>query len=90
MDEFFQQMRGFIMTTENLIQSDDEVEEASLMEAENLTAPVSIREDLEEVIYKLRAFTESSDGDYAWGVEIGMQRAAEMIENVIRRHFSEE
>ena len=39
-----------------------------------------------EVVFKLRAFMESAGGDYALGVEHGMQRAAEMIENIIRRH----
>ena len=39
-----------------------------------------------DVVFKLRAFMESAGGDYALGVEHGMQRAAEMIENIIRRH----
>jgi len=29
---------------------------------------------------------EDSAGDYALGVESGMQRAADMIENLIKRH----
>lgn len=39
-----------------------------------------------DVVFKLRAFMESAGGDYALGVEHGMQRAAEMIDNIIRRH----
>ena len=37
-------------------------------------------------MFKLRAFLESSGGDYALGVEAGMQRAADMVENALRRH----
>jgi tRNA1(Val) A37 N6-methylase TrmN6 len=45
--------------------------------------------DLQEVVDRLRAFMESSGGDYALGVEDGMQRAAEMIEILLKRHEGE-
>lgn len=45
-----------------------------------------ILEELEEISFKLKSFMESETGDYALGVETGMQRAAEMIDNVIRRY----
>ena len=48
-------------------------------------------EEMSEVVFKLRAFTESADdGDLALGIEIGMQRAADMIENVLNRHIGKE
>jgi hypothetical protein len=40
-----------------------------------------------DVVFKLRSFTESQDGEVGFGIELGMQRAADMIENVIARHF---
>lgn len=85
MDEPFTQMRDFIMVTENLdlADADDAVPEL-IVESSDVQTPLLA--DLAEVVFKLRAFMESSDGDYALGVEMGMQRAAEMIENVIRRH----
>lgn len=42
--------------------------------------------EMRDVVFKLKSFMESSGGDYALGVEHGMQRAAEMIENIIRRY----
>jgi hypothetical protein len=42
--------------------------------------------DLHDVVDQLRAFMESSGGDYALGVEEGMQRAAEMVETLLKRH----
>ncbi len=42
--------------------------------------------DLASVVEDLRAFMESTGGDYALGVEDGMQRAAEMIETLLKRH----
>lgn len=44
--------------------------------------------DLRDVVFRLRAFMETAvSGDYALGVEDGMQRAADMIERVIRTHW---
>lgn len=42
--------------------------------------------DLRDVMDSLRAFMESSGGEYANGVEDGMQRAADMIETILKRH----
>lgn len=44
--------------------------------------------DLRDVVFKLRAFMEDREGDLGLGIEMGMQRAAEMIENVIARYSS--
>lgn len=42
--------------------------------------------DLRDLSFKMRAFCETQGGDYALGVETGMQRCADMIDNLIRRH----
>ena len=82
----FQQMREFIEMAENLIGNEPEmiIEAASIVDT-NVSSQV-IFEDLRDVVFKLRAFTESREGDIGLGIELGMQRAAEMIENIIRRH----
>lgn len=84
MDEF-QRMRSYIMATAQLTNEMEPVVETVPL-SEDTEHPGSLLADLDTVIFKLRAFMESSGGDYALGVEIGMQRAADMIENVLRRH----
>lgn len=81
MDEF-QQMRSYIVATEHLIH---ETEDAVPLTEAVAAPPDTLLEDLENIIFKLRAFMESSDGDYAFGVETGMARAADMIENALKR-----
>lgn len=84
MDEWSEQMRDFIMATESL----DEPETIPV-ESEPVTESVSdvmLLQELADIVFKLRAFMENDSGDYALGVETGMQRAADMIENVILRH----
>ena len=88
MEDPFAQMREFIMATEKLtspIRSDEPVALAEA-EASRPTPDVALREDLERIIFKLRAFMETCGGEYALGVETGMQRAADMIENALKRH----
>ena len=53
-------------------------------EFQELKQPVL--EELRESIFKLRSHMENEDSDHSLGVEEGMQRAADMIENLIRRH----
>lgn len=44
-----------------------------------------LKSELEALVFKLKAFQETENGDYAMGVEVGMRRAAEMIENLIMK-----
>jgi len=94
MDETFSlaQMREYIMATEYLMQPEiEKIEEDIVAESETPSEPVSSRlvEDLRDVVFKLRAFTESSDNDeMSLGIELGMQRAADMIENVINQYVT--
>lgn len=88
MDERFTGMRDFIMATENLNLADltENVPEPSGEPLTEARSDGELLSELANVVFRLRAFMESSDGDYALGVEMGMQRAADMIENVLRRH----
>jgi hypothetical protein len=87
----FQQMREFIYLTEQQVYADyaDLFEQQvgePLLEEQQEVFEHPILHDCRELVFKLRAFMESEGGDYAMGVETGMQRAAEMVENIIRRY----
>ncbi len=62
------------------------LEPETVVETQEPTPEHPAIHECREVVFKLRAFMESAGGDYAQGVEDGMQRAAEMIENIIRRY----
>jgi hypothetical protein len=68
----------------------EQLTESAQVETEN---PSVIGEyavgELKDLVFKLRAFQESQSGDYGYGFEMGMQRAADMVENLILR-LSEE
>jgi len=83
MDEALLQMRDFIMASERL---NAEHEPDAEVIVETSLPPESLLEDLNDIVFKLRAFTESREGELGLGVELGMQRAADMIENAIKRH----
>ena len=81
MDDF-QQMRSYIVATEQL---SHELADALPLTEAVAAPPDMLLEDLENIIFKLRAFMESSGGEFAFGVETGMARAADMIENALNR-----
>ncbi|RYD63841.1 MAG: hypothetical protein EOP83_11140 [Verrucomicrobiaceae bacterium] len=82
------EMRGFIVLAEALSNAPLDIEADELSEDEHETGPVTpvIVHDLEELVFRMRGFMETETGDYALGVEMGMQRAADMIENLIHRY----
>lgn len=88
MDERFTGMRDFIMVTENLnmINLSEDMPEPDGEPLTEASSDSLLLSELADVVFKLRAFMESSDGDFSLGVETGMQRAADMIENLLRRH----
>lgn len=83
-----EQMRSFILLTESLgveVVADEPIAETIV--EETISPSTAMIHDLEETCFTLRAFMETAHSeDFAMGVETGMHRAAEMIENVIRRH----
>lgn len=85
MDESFLRMRDFIMATESLDVSETATEEPEAI-VESVSSDTMLLQDMADIVFKLRAFMESNDGDVSLGIEMGMQRAADMIENAIRRH----
>ena len=85
------QMKDFINITEALLAEYSKVTKPELYLVEKVETPVikeesPILQECRDLVFKLRAFMEDSSGDYALGVEMGMQRAADMVENLIRRY----
>jgi hypothetical protein len=85
------QMRDFITMTEDLIRNGifEDVGEPLLRATAEPPAPSSpsvLLEELNDLVFKLRAFTDTNDDVLAEGIEVGMQRAADMIENMLNRH----
>lgn len=82
-----EQMQNFIILAESL--SVEALAEETVVEtevAEGVPPTHAIFEELGQISFRLRTFMESEGGEYALGVEMGMQRAADMIDNVISRH----
>lgn len=44
-----------------------------------------LEDEFNRLIFKLRSYQDSESGDYSAGVEAGMSRAADMIENMLNR-----
>lgn len=79
-------MREFILLLEEYRDQNDTVafdEPEPDEEPDTLSAIIN---DLNEVIFRLRSYMDPSGGDLALGLETGMQRASDMIENIVRRH----
>jgi hypothetical protein len=85
-----EQMREFILLAGTLREHGTELLTEDIVaagDAPDLAVAPVLLSDLRDVVFRLRAFTESSeDGDVALGIEIGMQRAADMIERVLRSY----
>jgi len=85
---FITEMRGYILLAEELLPSASECvleDQDTSDEALPVSEPPIIA-DLRDLAFKLRSHTENEDSEQALGVELGMQRAADMVENLIRRH----
>jgi len=83
------EMRGFMELAESLEYTGEMVETAAPVVEAAPVVPKANRllEDLRDVMFKLRShLEEESSGDRGVGVEIGMQRASDMIERIIRSH----
>ena len=84
------QMKEFILLTEDLLAfyGAKPVDTMIVEEAPVIQDPIEgkIITECKDLIFKLRSLMEDdSSGEYALGVEMGMQRAADMIENLVKR-----
>ena len=77
-------MRDFIMMTEDFLRVFEET--VPVVEAPPVRHQVLMEQELDDIIFRLRAYMDNGDGDLATGVEIGMQRAADMIEHLLNWH----
>lgn len=58
-------------------------------EEENILSENAIISDLKDAVFRLRSIMEMTGSeDYSHGVDIGMSRAADIIENIINRYSS--
>jgi len=93
MREIMTLVEEYAQTQTNVVpvNESDEAQE-SQMDHQADQSPHPIIEELREVIFKLRSHTENGEGydgesdEKALGVEEGMMRAADMIENLLRRY----
>jgi hypothetical protein len=86
-----EQMREFILLAGTLREHDTELLTEDVVAIGDAADPVAVTpaliSDLHDVVFRLRAFTESAEsGEVALGIEAGMQRAADMIERVLRSY----
>ncbi len=44
-----------------------------------------LKESLQETIFKLRSYADTTGGDYSLGFESGLEMAAEIIENILNK-----
>ena len=87
-----EEMKKFISITDELLEAYVSITTHPEMIVEHVVESEEpsehpIIEECRDLVFKLRAFMEDASGDYALGVETGMQRAADMIENLLRRHL---
>jgi hypothetical protein len=84
------QMKDYISLTEELLACYAAVTRPETVYIEqiveqNMPTEHPILSDCRDLVFKLRSTMENDAGEYALGVEMGMQRAADMIENLVRR-----
>lgn len=76
-------MRSFMILTEEL--SVDNIDDNEEIEQDD-DAPKNSEQlllELEDAILRLRSHTENEDTDEAYGIEMGMNRAADLIETIL-------
>jgi hypothetical protein len=80
-------MRNFIVLAEAYIAAPEDDVVETVQETVVEPAPSAlILHDLDILVTRMRTFMESESGDFGLGVETGMQQAADMIDNLIRRY----
>jgi hypothetical protein len=85
-------MKDSIRLTEELLSFYARVTRPESFVAEEVVLTESFEEhpvlsDCRDLVFKLRSHEEHSPSpEYSLGIEMGMQRAADMIENLIKRH----
>jgi len=85
MPEYTTNMREFMFLVESYTSP---IVKEPIIEESIVTSKPDFLEEAKDLVFKLRAYTElNEDGERALGIEEGMLRAADMIDNLIRRHL---
>ncbi len=79
-------MRGLIDFAEHYYGESQNEEEAEIADDGLHDRDDDMILELEHIVFRLRALTESGNPEYVMGVEDGMARAADMIENLIKKY----
>jgi hypothetical protein len=85
MDEDF---RKFIALTESLLTPPEVIPQPVVFEPEAPAQPQldeELVQEMEKLIFKLRSYQDPDIGEYSAGVEAGMNRAADMVQNLLNR-----
>ena len=82
----FTQMRSYIVLAETLAPAERANEEPDVTDTvgDDTSAELALIDDLRALVFKLRAHMDPGEEGAAF--DNGMNRAADMIENVIRRY----
>lgn len=57
-----------------------------LSEEDFVMIPEEVKEEISNLIFKLRAYQDPEMGEYAAGMEAGMSRAADMLQNLLDKY----
>ncbi len=81
------EIRNFIEIASIMITENEQVvrDDVILTEAAVPRLEPEVDEQIQALIFKLRGYRDPEPGDFADGVESGMSRAADMIENMLER-----
>jgi hypothetical protein len=81
-------IRKFIDLTESLVIPPMPMQQPVVLEPEVPDQPEledELVQDMEKLIFKLRSYQDPDIGEYSAGVEAGMNRAADMVQNLLNR-----
>jgi len=69
-----------------LTESEEVVREEVIITEDAQVQPYNpLDDEINRLIFKLRSYQDPDSGEYSAGVEAGMSRAADMIENMLNR-----
>jgi hypothetical protein len=80
-------IRNYIEIASTMITESEQIlrEEVIITEDAQVQPQSQLDDEMTSLIFKLRSYQDPDSGEYSAGVEAGMSRAADMIENMLNR-----
>jgi hypothetical protein len=80
-------IRNYIEIASTMLTESEEVvrDEVIITEDAQVQPHNDLEDEFNRIIFKLRSYQDPDSGEYSAGVEAGMSRAADMIENMLNR-----